>query len=192
MPFVIRVRKNAHLTSRGCTKRAGTWIWSLPVGAVQRRRRRVGSYGHRLFLTSLKRESDDLFVVSDHPFEDALGVYGKRWGIETLFSCLKSRGFNLETTHVRDDERVQTRRVQLWLLALLAFSFAFLVGAYLVDRQPDSGEVPWSQGRECVPDGTRSFALDAAERPLPQGGVLSLLTGSSTSTSFVMYLGNRL
>lgn len=138
VPFVIRVRKNAHVTSRGCTKRAGTWIRSLPVGAVQRRRRRVRIYGHRLFLTSLKRESDDLFVVSDHPFEDALGVYGKRWGIETLFSSLKSRGFDLEATHVRDDERVQTRRVRPWLLALLAlaFSFAFLVGAYLVDRQP--------------------------------------------------------
>lgn len=83
---MIRVRKNAHVTSQGCTKGAGTWIRSLPVGAVQRRRRRVGSYGHRLFLTSLNRESDDLLVVSDHPFEAALGVYGECWGIETLFS----------------------------------------------------------------------------------------------------------
>ena len=65
-------------------------------------------------------------------------MYGKRWGIETLCSSLKSRGFDLEATQVRDDERVQTRGVGPWLLALLAlvFSFAFLVGAYLVDRQP--------------------------------------------------------
>lgn len=132
VPFVIRIRKNAHVTSRGCTKRAGTWIRSLPVGGVQRRRNRVRIYGHRLFLTSLKRASDDVLVVSDQPFMDALGIYSKRWGIETLFSNLKSRGFDLEATHVRDDERIQ----RLLALLALAFSFAFRVGAYLVRQRP--------------------------------------------------------
>ena len=130
--FVIRIRKNAHVTSRGRTKRAGTWIRSLPVGAVVRRRRRVRIYGHRLFLTSLKRVSDDVLVVSDHPFIDALGIYGKRWGIETLFANLKGRGFDLEATHLRDDERIG----RLLALLALAFSFAFRVGALLVKKQP--------------------------------------------------------
>jgi len=32
--------------------------------------------------------------------------YAQRWQIETLFKCLKSGGFNLEDTHLRDPYRV--------------------------------------------------------------------------------------
>ncbi|MBK8537096.1 MAG: transposase [Candidatus Competibacteraceae bacterium] len=34
-------------------------------------------------------------------------LYKERWQIETLFSGLKSRGFNLEETHVTDPERIK-------------------------------------------------------------------------------------
>ncbi len=52
--------------------------------------------------------------------------YKERWGIETLFGALKSRGFNLEETHLKDPERLSR------LLALLAlvFTLAFLVGQW--------------------------------------------------------------
>ncbi|MBK9040676.1 MAG: transposase [Bdellovibrionales bacterium] len=36
-----------------------------------------------------------------------LNTSKERWQIETLFSCLKSRGFNLEETHVTDLERIK-------------------------------------------------------------------------------------
>ncbi len=32
--------------------------------------------------------------------------YAQRWGIETLFGIFKSRGFNLEDTHLIDSERL--------------------------------------------------------------------------------------
>ncbi|KCZ09755.1 hypothetical protein J973_4206, partial [Acinetobacter baumannii 26016_7] len=34
-----------------------------------------------------------------------------RWEIETLFSCLKGRGFNLENTRLTDPRRVTSEKI---------------------------------------------------------------------------------
>ena len=52
--------------------------------------------------------------------------YKKRWGIETLFGALKSRGFNLEDTHLKEPERIS----RLLALLALAFTWAFVVGQW--------------------------------------------------------------
>jgi hypothetical protein len=52
--------------------------------------------------------------------------YKKRWGIESLFGALKSRGFNLEDTHLKDSERLS----RLLALLALAFTWAFVVGLW--------------------------------------------------------------
>ena len=132
--FVIRIRKNALVTSRGRTRNAGEWLTSLVPGEVQRRKRRVRVYGQRVFLTSLRRPEgeSDVILASNHSFPDALLLYAERWSIETLFSNLKSRGFDLEATRLRDDERVE----RLMALLALSFAFAFRVGLWLSERDP--------------------------------------------------------
>lgn len=53
-------------------------------------------------------------ATSDSP-ETAIADYAKRWEIETLFGCLKRRGFCLESTHLSDTERLSKlkRRVDV-------------------------------------------------------------------------------
>jgi hypothetical protein len=43
----------------------------------------------------VKGAKEPMIVISNNYFPDALYLYRSRWGIETLFSCLKSRGFCL-------------------------------------------------------------------------------------------------
>lgn len=38
----------------------------------------------------------------------ALTLYARRWEVETLFGALKSRGFDLETTHVAAPARASS------------------------------------------------------------------------------------
>ncbi|MEQ1120092.1 transposase, partial [Acinetobacter junii] len=54
-----------------------------------------------------------------------------RWEIETLFSCLKGRGFNLENTRLTDPRRVKK------LIAVLAIGFCwcYLTGEWQHDRK---------------------------------------------------------
>jgi hypothetical protein len=64
--------------------------------------------------------------VSDEFCEKPHEQYRKRWGIETLFGALKSRGFNLEDTHLKDAERLS----RLLALLALAFTWAFVVSLW--------------------------------------------------------------
>ena len=54
--------------------------------------------------------------------------YKKRWEIEVVFQCLKSRGFNFAETHLKDEERLKR------LFAVLAIAFAGLTRSVLGAR----------------------------------------------------------
>ena len=47
-----------------------------------------------------------------------------RWVIETLFGCLKSRGFNIEDTHITEPAKIE----KLLSVVAIAFSFAYKKG----------------------------------------------------------------
>jgi hypothetical protein len=55
-------------------------------------------------------------VATDNETHSAIPNYAKRWGIETLFGCFKTRGFCLPSTHFTDPERLSK------LIALLALA----------------------------------------------------------------------
>ena len=62
----------------------------------------------------------------------AIANYANRWGIETLFGILKTRGFCLESTHLRDSERLS----KLLALLTLALCWAMLTGEWLHRLKP--------------------------------------------------------
>ena len=47
--------------------------------------------------------------------EGAILTYKKRWEIETAFRAMKSSGFNIEDTHMRDIERISRLLAVRWL-----------------------------------------------------------------------------
>ena len=73
-----------------------------------------------------------MIIVTQQSVETAISNYGKRWGIETLFGILKSRGFNLEDTHLREMERLS----KLVALLTLAMVWAIRVGEWLTVQTP--------------------------------------------------------
>jgi Transposase DDE domain len=71
-------------------------------------------------------------VVTDRKPQQAIADYAHRWGIETLFGCLKTRGFCLEATHLQDPERLS----RLVALLSIALCWAFRVGEWVNQHQP--------------------------------------------------------
>ena len=73
-----------------------------------------------------------LIVVTNAEPKDALATYARRWEIETLFSALKTRSFNLEDSHMTKPERISK------LLAVLAtaFCWAHKVGDWFHQAKP--------------------------------------------------------
>lgn len=89
--------------------------------------------GLKLFISATRSSDNGLVIVASNTDQNkALDRYRLRWGIETLFSCLKTRGFRFEETHLKDKEKIST------LLVLLSFAFfwAFKIGEWLNDKAP--------------------------------------------------------
>ena len=73
-----------------------------------------------------------LLITNRTDLQQVLTLYGQRWAIETTFACLKSRGFNLEDTHLTHPQRLHL------LMGLLAWTllWALLVGQQLHHTKP--------------------------------------------------------
>ena len=73
-----------------------------------------------VYLSALRLEDAQLLIIaSSKLIEQPLEVYAKRWEIETLFSCLKGRGFNLEDTRITQLIRLK----RLLVVAVIAFAW---------------------------------------------------------------------
>jgi IS4 transposase len=90
----------------------------LKIGEMQVLKNRRQVWGHWLYVSALRLEDHKLLiVVTRHNPQSAMADYAQRWGIETLFGCLKTRGFCVESTHLKDTERL-CRIVALLTIAL--------------------------------------------------------------------------
>lgn len=58
--------------------------------------------------------------------EEAVATYKQRWQIETCFRAMKSSGFNIEDTHLRDIDRI----ARLTAMVCIALAWAYLVGEH--------------------------------------------------------------
>lgn len=90
-------------------------------------------WGHHLHIVGFKVSDGTLVIVAtqDQP-ETALDDYKERWQIETLFECLKTRGFDLEATHMQDPQRLE----KLLAFTAIAFSWAHIVGEWRHEIKP--------------------------------------------------------
>jgi hypothetical protein len=74
--------------------------------------------GPKVKIAAMRNDKGELMVIATNDdVNNAIKIYAKRWSIENLFGCLKTRGFNFENTHIVHLDRIEK------LLALLAITF---------------------------------------------------------------------
>ena len=130
--FAIRVKENA-TTPNGKGDIALRHLFAdlhIHQERILRKPRLV--YGHYLYLSVIRLPDEFLIVASNEKGRQSLEDYKKRWGIEVLFAALKSRGFDLEQTHLVHIERIE----KLFALLAIAFTWAHLVGEWIAQTQP--------------------------------------------------------
>jgi hypothetical protein len=132
--FCIRIRNNMSIPNvRGIPVPGKTLFRDLPIGEVRVLKGRRLVCGVKLFVVGLRLpDGEYLILVTDKAPETAMETYAQRWEIETLFECLKSRGFRFEDTHLTKPERINK------LVALLAITFCWchLTGEWLHKQKP--------------------------------------------------------
>lgn len=137
--FRLRLRQDILVTNgHGDPVTAGWLFHRFALGKEQYFSGNRHCLGHSLFLSGMrfindKGKRDYLIVVSNEPAP--LSDYALRWSIENLFSGLKTRGFNLEATHLLENERIS----RLLCVLALAFSWSVVVGMADFERRAGEG-----------------------------------------------------
>jgi hypothetical protein len=90
--------------------------------------RKVVIYKQMLYIGGKRlADGDYLILISNSEPEEAQEEYAQRWSIEKLFNKFKSRGFDLEVTHMTDSEKL----AKLIGLVSIALIWSFLTGEEL-------------------------------------------------------------
>ena len=72
---------------------------------------------NQLRVAAKRIKGSELLIVATNIEESVSGLnlYRKRWGIECLFADAKTRGLNIEDTHITDPDKLATSLVLLAL-----------------------------------------------------------------------------
>ena len=132
IPFHQRLKRDTRVpNSWNRMMRLDQLFGSLRPGGARHLAGRRPVWGCFVHLSALRlADGDFLFIASSGaPQAEALDAYADRWQVETLFGALKSRGFNLEDTHLTDPKRL----AKLMGLLALAFAWTYRTGELLHD-----------------------------------------------------------
>lgn len=127
--FHIRLK-----TSHKSGGRSFLQMWRAVTEKVKLRGKvAIEVFGLELFVSCVKYQKDGkteyLIVASRERSREAIEEYKVRWQIETLFGCLKSRGFNFEETHLTQPKKIG----KLLMLLGLGLCLAMVMGEFQVE-----------------------------------------------------------
>jgi Transposase DDE domain len=174
---VIRIKRDTMIQHRSKKAPAHVWFHTLERNQIQELgKARV--MGIRVFvLATLTLEGELLVLVTSKRPSKALVIYARRWEIECLFSALKTRGFNLEDSHVTDAARSE----RLFGLLVLALVWAVRVGEWVTRWRPipirHHGSPLLSVFRTGL-DGLRQILLSGCSDGFVLDDLIPLLSGS--------------
>jgi hypothetical protein len=85
--------------------------------------------GVAVYLSGHRITKNEYFIVATWIYpEPAQAVYCQRW---QMFKALKTKGFNLEDTQIKDPDRLH----KLLCLLSLAYAWAYTVGIYIAKQK---------------------------------------------------------
>ncbi len=133
IPFYLRIRNDAIVTINGKETKASKLFKKLNVGEHLHKNNLVIVYGTEVYIsgkkiTDKKGGLDYVIIISYYAPRKCFEKYKMRWEIEHMFKALKSSGFNMESTHVTNLDRLDT----LLEIITIAFFWAYLTGDYLI------------------------------------------------------------
>ena len=132
--YYLRIRNNFKVYLPRKDKQIPvSWLFSgLTVGEVKHYHRIVKVNGEYCYISatmSQKRgeKPELLIIISYKKNEQSFLNYKERWQIETCFRAMKSSGFDIENTHLKELHRIE----KLLCLVMIAFVWCYIVGDYL-------------------------------------------------------------
>jgi hypothetical protein len=125
--FYIRIKKDALIYGqKGKPVKVERYLDGLKSGESKTQVSNRKLYGQKVGFAILKTEDGEVIIATNDYPSHALAIYRFRWSIECLFGQMKTRGFNLEDTHLK----CCTRLSQLLALVTIALLWSYLTGVW--------------------------------------------------------------
>lgn len=125
----LRIRENTVLDEEP----ARDDFQNLKPGEIRELLERIWVYGRWMrVVATLSPQGERLLVASDLSLWNTLTTYRLRWGIECTFSAMKTRGLNLEQTHMTQPDRLS----RLFGLLSLALAWIVRIGTWRTEQHP--------------------------------------------------------
>ncbi len=132
--YYIRIRENfwAFNPKSGRQVKASRIFNHLKIGEADFLHHIFYVKGQACYLSGSRVKGHDgkpelQIIISFNKPEDAVETYRQRWQIDTMFKAMKSAGFNIETTHLSDIERIE----KLLLIVTMAFVWCYSIGEFV-------------------------------------------------------------
>lgn len=135
IPFAIRLKENMQIRLEdGSSRQFRTLLrkrrrgaWAGWLSGMQ------ASPANRLRFAAKRIKDGELLVVATNLDDGGRGlnIYRKRWGIECLFADAKTRGLNIEDTHITDTGKLAT----LLVVVALAVTWAYRCATRTLGRK---------------------------------------------------------
>ena len=127
LPFCIRIQKKFMINGarKGCAIPVKEMFKNIKPFKKKILKDQYNLWGVPVYLSAGRFDHQDLIILaSSIPLNEPIELYKKRWEIETLFGCLKKRGFRMEETHLSRPERIE----KLFFVLVIAFCWAYKLG----------------------------------------------------------------
>jgi len=130
IPFIIRVRNNIKVNER----KLKDLFKGLNIGFTIKYPKKIKLFEYEdLNIEALRNFKGELVIVATNIGNvEAIKLYKKRWEIETMFSAFKTRGFNLEETHMQDLNKLSL----LFGIISLSFVWCYHIGIQRAKVKP--------------------------------------------------------
>lgn len=144
IPYFIRIKEGTIVKINGKKFMSAQKIFN------QLERKQKYQYGMsveftdaKVYLSGSRSERGELMIVATNTrSKSAIEIYLRRWEIETLFSCLKSRGFYFEATHMKHLERIE----KVMALLTVGLCWAHKIGEWRAEKK----SIRWCKHREYM------------------------------------------
>jgi hypothetical protein len=133
--FYIRVKENLIIrsTTNGKKLYARNLFGGHPVGQFFQCKKKWLLKGVEVCLCGMRLEKNEYLIIACWALpENAQTAYKRRWQIETMFKAFKTKGFNLENTHIKNHDRIH----KLMYVLSLAFIWTYKTGQWRIAIKP--------------------------------------------------------
>lgn len=134
IPFYVRIKGNSIATMKNKKLRPIKKLFNrLQLKQSDIFGMAIEVFGQSVYLSGSRSERGELMIVATnkHP-KNAIAIYLRRWEIESLFCCLKSRGFYFESTHLTNLDRIE----KMLFLLTVGLCWAHKIGEWRAEKKP--------------------------------------------------------